>query len=169
MSGNTRLAVVFSGLVLCCFSQGAAGSCWQDYDRPHTIADAIRHLDVRLSETEKQEIRNTNRDDLTTIALKYGMQMRYEWGLWHSSELALQFEANGVFQAEDMTSLIIDLYWKRLNGLSLNFKESVAHFREDYDDLAASIDSTGIIIGDADNVTPPPDPTKVKDEIIEID
>ena len=167
--GNAWLALVFSGLLLSCFSEGTVGSGKQEVGRPHTIAEAMRQLDVRLDEAEKNEMRETRREDLTIIALKYGMQMRYEWGLWHGSELALQFEGNGIFQPEDMTSLIIDLYWKRLNGLPLNLKESVAYFREGYDDLASRIDSTGIIIDDPAKVKPPPDPSKVKDEIIVMD
>lgn len=40
--------------------------------------------------------------------------------------------------------------------------------RKLYDDMAAHIDSTGIKIGDDDNLRPPPDPTTVKDELIDL-
>ena len=99
----------------------------------------------------------------------YGLSMRNDWGLWHGSRLAKQFEDNGIFRPDDMSSLVLDLYWKHLNDLPLDLQESVAKLKNNYLELAATIDSSGVVISDPEDVVPVPDPEKVRDIVLELE
>ena len=159
--------VLVSGFFLSCHS-GQEPSSEKMNISPKNLADVIHVLDERLGVNEKEEIRKTGRRDLGKYHLKYGMSLRAEWQLWHDSELVQYFKANGIYHADDMSDLIFDLYWKHLNSLPLSLKESVAHLRQQYDELAKRITIEEGVIREGDKVTPLPHPGNVKEDLVKL-
>jgi hypothetical protein len=149
--------------------QKSTGSDERCCTRPDSIAGAIIYLDACLEIDEKQKIKESSRKNLVELHFGLGMQIRNEWGLWHDSPIVKQFRANGIFLADDMSALVIDIYWKHLNGLPLDFKESVALLRKEYDKLGAQLNREGVVAGDNAEVTPLPNPEQVKDRFIELE
>ena len=159
--------VITSAIFFSCYSQSQQSLRETIETQPKTLSEAIYILDNRLDPTVKEEIKRTKREELFKYHLGIGMDIRNRWRLWHDSELAMWFKKNGIYHADDMSSLVLDAYWKYLNDMKINLRESVAVLRQNYDKLSASIDSSGVVTGGRKKI-PLPDPENVIDKIIEL-
>ena len=56
------------------------------------------------------------RDDMIAYHLGLGMWMRNNWGLWGGSRLQKYFREKGIGDPEEMSSVILFLYWDWLHG-----------------------------------------------------
>ena len=61
-----------------------------------------------------------------------GMWMRNNWGLWAHGPLAAYLEQFGVHHPDDMSGLILDTFWRHLNGLPLEVTKHAAISAEWY-------------------------------------
>ena len=155
-------------VALSVFWAAKAASQW--CGQPQNIADAILALDACLEQNQKRDIQEMDRDEMVENHFDYGLSMRNEWGLGRESDLFKQFEANGIFIPDDMSSLLLDLYWKHLHGWPLDLEESVGKLKDDYLKLAAKINRnrSRVVIDDSKNLVPLPDPANVKDKVIQL-
>ena len=162
------LCVLISTICLSCYSQPESSSDDKTNMPPKNLAEAIFVLDAQLDAETKQKMKESSRDDMVRYHLGLGMGLRNEWKLWHDSKLAQQFKANGIYSADNMSGLILDIYWKHLNGIPLSLKESVAHLRQKYDELAKRITVEEGVIKEGDEVMPLPDPANVKEDLVKL-
>ena len=160
---------IITNIVSSCYSQPVPQLTDTSVVLPTNLAEAINILDAELNENQKLEIKEIKRENLGRFHFGYSMEIRSKWRLWDDSELALWFKENGIYHPDDMSNLIIEIYWKYLNGLPLSLKESVTKLRDEYDDIGARIDNSAIVFGDESEIIPLPDPAKVKNEFIDLE
>lgn len=165
---NDIRIILIVGATLVFLSGHGFGSDGRCCSAPNSIGEAILHLDECLSEEEKTEIKVKNRGQVDDLLYTHGLEIRNNWELWRESRLTRQFAANGIYLDRDITYLIIDIYWKHLNGQPLDLKDSVSELRKRYDELAKHVDSSGIVFGTQSEIIPIPNPESVTDQVIEL-
>ena len=68
-------------------------------------------------------------DDMTQYHMGLGMWMRNNWGLWGGSRLAAWFNAQGINHPDDMSGIILDSFWRYLNGKPIKLDEQVKYYQ----------------------------------------
>lgn len=91
---------------------------------PLTIHEAVQTvLSLEGSEILKKE-------PTTTFHHTLGREIRNDWGLWNQdSILHKEFNAIGIYHADDMSGIIFDTAQKILNGESVRLKKQVDHYK----------------------------------------
>lgn len=59
-----------------------------------------------------------------------GMWLRNNWGLWAGERMAEYFAGIGIYHPDDMSGILLDSYWRYLNGLDICLQEQVEMYRE---------------------------------------
>jgi len=60
-----------------------------------------------------------NQRNITQYRAVLGMQLRYNWKLAWSNSLVGLFNNYGVYDADDISCILVDLYWEYLNGATV--------------------------------------------------
>lgn len=106
---------------------------------PHDLESAMAALDRVLSPEDIATMRTPPPDgDTASYHFGIGGALRNNWGLWQRSPLARWFHARGIVHADDMSSIIISSYIRRLRGEPIRLEEQIASHREAWDEIRAS-------------------------------
>ncbi len=99
---------------------------------PKDLEDSFQELDKLFRPEDQEKIR---KGDLTVIGMHMGLGrgLRNEWGLWGGSRLAKFFNQMGVFHPDDMSSIILESYVRRLKNVPIRLEEQVAYYKEYWD------------------------------------
>ncbi len=85
---------------------------------PKNIDECMTELDTLLKKEEKKKF-------MSSIPMKYhkslGLYLRNNWGLWQGSRLQKYFTNLGTTHPDDMSSIILNCYWRYLKGDSTDF------------------------------------------------
>ena len=81
---------------------------------PADLEDAIKELDKELDAKQKKFLRDSAQ--FVDLHFELGMWIRNNWGLWGHSRLQKYFLKHGSWDADDMSSIIIDEYLNYLQG-----------------------------------------------------
>jgi hypothetical protein len=76
-----------------------------------------------------REFKGAAEEDTAMHPFGLGMWMRNNWGLWREARLARWFNAQGIEHPDDMSGIILDSFWRHLNGQPLELSEQVAHYK----------------------------------------
>lgn len=108
------------------------GLCGSKLRQPATLSEALYALDKILSNDAKDLFQNLAEQDIVTSSHhSLGRWMRNDWGLWNiHSPLHKWFTDRGVWHPDDMSSIIIRSYYRRLKGEPIKFREQIQHFVE---------------------------------------
>ena len=108
-------------------------SCkYPDEYLPETVEDALRYLDCELPENFKEDFRKQNEDEaVAELHFGTGLYIRNNWGFWSKKKNSLvkELRSYGLRRPDDMSSIILSLLHKRLNGCPdiknelLNYKQ----------------------------------------------
>lgn len=79
---------------------------------PLTLDAAVEELLSRMSEADKQTVRDTPEDDLIQFHFPWGMGIRNEFGLWRGNTSLLA--SCGASHPDDASTVIIRAVWQRL-------------------------------------------------------
>jgi len=106
-----------------------------EIEQPSSLESCFEYLDKKL--VDKDLFKNSPENKVLGMChFSLGMWMRNNWYLWWSEDLAKQFaekgypqekpllvkyfnEELGIFHADDMSSIIITSYHRKLNDLTL--------------------------------------------------
>jgi len=84
--------------------------------KPKTINDALNYMEFSLSEKEKLEFKNkTERKAVIDAHFGYGMFIRNSWLRHGNPKLLKYFYRKKVFPMDDMSSIIMKLFHRKLN------------------------------------------------------
>ena len=92
---------------------------------PADLADAVNELDHMVTTQFRLEFAQDS-DQPVRQHFGLGLWMRNNWGLWRGSRLSVFFNQLGVCHPDDMSGIILDSYWRRLNHLPLRVEHQVA-------------------------------------------
>lgn len=59
-----------------------------------------------------------------------GMWMRNNWRLWRNSKLSRYFNGLGIYHTDDMSSIILQSFYRKLKGDALNLDKQVNYYKE---------------------------------------
>ena len=91
---------------------------------PRNLRQAMNALDRLLSPEDIARLRS-GEIRTASLHLGLGMALRNNWGLWHRSALARWFNRRGVYHPDDMSSIILTSYVRRLRGEPLELEERI--------------------------------------------
>jgi hypothetical protein len=80
---------------------------------PKTLEEATSQLIEKMTDTDKETVRETPREDLIVFHMGWGMAIRNGFGLWQGNDALL--ESCGVQHPDDASGVIIESVWRRLN------------------------------------------------------
>lgn len=102
---------------------------------PTTLDEALAALGTLISPEEQKWMRSVRSSIFHGGTHHFlGRYLRNEWGLWEGSALARWFNAQGIYHADDMSGIILESFWRRLNGQEIGLagqvEECQAYWRE---------------------------------------
>lgn len=94
---------------------------------PINLEDALNYMDCSWSEKDKIFFRG--QQEKNACFNGPGMGIRNSWGLWAGkNELVQYFNNIGIFHPDDMSSIILISFHRRLNGKEINLDEQVTKY-----------------------------------------
>src|SRR5262245_30040599 len=79
---------------------------------PQTVDEAVQMLLARLTEAQRQNIRDRDWDGLYPMHHGLGADIRNTFGLWRGNQALL--DSCGAFEADDASMEIIRALWRKL-------------------------------------------------------
>ena len=119
---NLLLIVIFLSSSFFVFGQDSTSEYPKDY-KPKSVKDALNYMEFSLSEKEKMEFKNKTESDATIGAhFGYGMFIRNSWLRHGNPKLLNYFYKKKVFPMDDMSSIILKLFHRKLNNKNYDIK-----------------------------------------------
>ncbi len=100
---------------------------------PNTLDAALTELEHMLPASFKESIRCGTEDNIVWYHHGFGTWIRNNWGLWSGGKLSRYFRSFGVNHPDDMSGLILTLFWRRLNGLPIDPGSEVHRYKAYWD------------------------------------
>jgi hypothetical protein len=116
---------LFTGCICPQKNTGEAG-----FITPAIIVETIDQIVAGLPEEGRKEIAAmSGADDMVKYHHGWGTGLRNSLGLWGDSELANAFKEIGVWHADDMSGILMDSVWRRVNKKELNIEAQVQYYK----------------------------------------
>lgn len=93
---------------------------------PTTLEECFTQLNAQLEPSLIQKIKEGTEAEVDRYHRTLGMWIRNGWGLWGHSPLHRSLAAMGAHHPEDMSSIILHAYWRRLHNLPLDVDKQIA-------------------------------------------
>ncbi len=103
---------------------------------PKDLDDAFVELKKMLSPLLVEDMKHRPQADMILHHHGLGTRIRNNWVLWAGSRLSEHFSAQGITHPEDMSGIILDSFWRHLNGRPLDLEGQVACYRAYWDKLS---------------------------------
>lgn len=98
---------------------------------PYNLYDCFSQIDAIFPDSVKLDmIQNTDREIIGQHHFGYGLWMRNNWGLWRQSRLWIYFYNKGVYHPDDVSSLILKMYHRKINNTELSFQRDVESIKK---------------------------------------
>jgi Domain of unknown function (DUF6794) len=97
---------------------------------PRDLDDCFAQLKQLLEPVDIEKMKSGTENDMIEYHFTLGLWMRNNWGLWGSSRLAKWFNAQGVEHPDDMSGIILNSFWRHLNGKPIRLEEQVKYYLE---------------------------------------
>lgn len=100
---------------------------------PLTLDEAVERLLKRMNDDEKEKLQRLSEDELRHFHFGWGMDIRFEFGLWRGNEHLLA--SCGDPHPDDASMVIVRSIWRKLNRLpfdvaSMTLAEMDEHRRQ---------------------------------------
>lgn len=110
-------------------------------ETPADFEECLKFLDTRTSEKMKEWIRCLPDHEFSgKVHHGYGMYLRNNWGLWAFSDLAKNLYEMGIFHPDDMTTIILTSFQRRLKGEDIKLQEQIKYHQDYWRKHGSSID-----------------------------
>ena len=114
------------------FSQGYVFSqkSYPEKYAPKNIIDAINYMDYKWTNDEKEKFKNKNEQDATLeLHFSYGMWLRNTWLRHGNPKLAAYFYKKKVFAMDDMSSIILKAFHRKLKHKRLDLNKIFKQYK----------------------------------------
>lgn len=107
-------------------------SSYTDNYIPKDIEDALNYLDCSMDNQSKEVLKKVPENEVQLRPFpEAGMDIRNRWGFWHEQNvLTNYFHSIGVFHPDDMSSIILLSFHRKLNGKPINLELQIAKITE---------------------------------------
>ncbi len=97
---------------------------------PETLEECHEWLTTNLRPEEILEIKNSSLSGLCKYHHTMGRWIRNHWKLWEGGELKSHMESLGFTHPDDMSSVILDSFWSKLNGQVFDTKKAAEEYAD---------------------------------------
>ena len=98
---------------------------------PKDLEDCFTQINSFWSDSTKTKVKNwTEEEFLKNAHFGFGMWMRNNWQLWGGSRLSKYFNALEIYHPDDMSSIILQSYYRYLNNKEIKLEEQVKYYQE---------------------------------------
>jgi hypothetical protein len=97
---------------------------------PRDLEDCFVELKKMLHPSLIDEIKTGTENDMVDHHFGLGMWMRNYWRLWGGSRLGEYFNSLGISHPDDMSSIVLDSFWRHLNSEPIMLDEQVEYYQE---------------------------------------
>jgi hypothetical protein len=109
---------------------------------PSDFEGCLRQLDSLTGNGMKEWIMCLPDGELSTyLHRSFGRYLRNNWGLWGSSDLALNLRKMGILHPDDMSSIILDSYQRKLKGEDIRLQEQLQYYQDYWRKNGTPVDS----------------------------
>lgn len=114
---------------------------------PSSLNDALNYLDCKWSDESKDSFKNKpERGAVTDLHFSVGSSIRSYWGLFDvNSKLFKYFDTLGIFNSEDMSSIILTSFHRRLNNQDIKLEGQIEKYKQHYKVVLESINEQNTI------------------------
>lgn len=105
----------------------------EETKKPTNLSECFEQLDKILSEAEDEDWFKsaTEKEAIAHSHHGLGTMIRNDWGLWvEDSDLHQYLKNLGLKHADDMSSVILTSYHRKINGKELELDEQVKYYIE---------------------------------------
>jgi len=97
---------------------------------PVDLFDAVEYLNCKWSEKDKRKIAYLTEDKVIGMYhFGIGMGIRNNWELWQGeNDLVKFFNSHGIFHPDDMSSIILISFHRKLNNKEIDFESQVQYY-----------------------------------------
>ena len=97
---------------------------------PNNLEEAFSVLDQKLSPEARQQFKQTPEVEAVTMAhMSLGLFIRNEWFRSGGSKLPGLLQGMGARHKDDMSSIVLTSYWRKLNGKPLELEQQGECYR----------------------------------------
>ena len=103
---------------------------------PKNLNDAISELDKNINDSSKIVIRKMSEEDfLSESHFGRGKAIRNNWNLWSKSRLRRYFKIKGISHPDDMSSIILTSFYRKLNNQEVKINEQINDCKRYYREI----------------------------------
>lgn len=97
---------------------------------PRDIEDSFKQLDLLVNDSTKQIVKKlSEKEFLANAHLGFGTWLRNNWQLWAGSRLSKFFNDQGIYNAEDMSGILLTSYHRKLNHQTIKLHEQIEEYK----------------------------------------
>lgn len=106
---------------------------------PKNPDEALMHLDCSTSAAFKNKFKNLEESKAITMAhFGLGRRIRNGWHLWDAeNDLYNYFKAKSILNPEDISSILLRSFHRKLNNLEVDFDKQIEHYMVSYEEANA--------------------------------
>ena len=130
------LSVVLLALVATAFAADYKINATKDKDSPTGVyiptdlEDCFKELKKMLPAELVSKMKSGTEKNMIKYHFGLGTWMRNNWGLWSGSRLRDYFKKLGLSHPDDMSSVVLNSFWRHLNNKPLKVDEQVKYYQE---------------------------------------
>lgn len=119
------------------FSQNDCKDYKENYI-PKNLKDAIEYLNCEWSESDKSEFKSKDESDaVTELHFGTGQGIRNGWELWKGkNRISKYFKSKGIFHPDDMSSMILTSFHRKLNDKPIDLKAQIDHYKSYWEKIS---------------------------------
>lgn len=97
---------------------------------PTDLDDCFKELKKMLPADLVEKMKSGTEKNMIKYHFGLGRWMRNNWGLWSQSRLREYFKKLGLAHPDDMSSVVLNSFWRHLNKKPLKVDEQVKYYQE---------------------------------------
>jgi len=97
---------------------------------PKDLEDAHHELEKILEPADIEKMKNGTEKDMSLYHHDLGMWLRNNWKIWKGGRLSKYFNNMGVHHPDDISGIILDTFWCKLNNKSFRLQERIRFYQE---------------------------------------
>lgn len=132
-------------LISLSFDLQSQQSCekYSDEYIPKDLLDAISYLDCVWSDSSKVAFKSKPENEaVSMLHFGTGLYIRNNWGLWEGkNQLYNSFRSQGIFHPDDISSIILTSFHRKLNEIEINLDEQIWEYKKYWEEIQKENDS----------------------------
>ena len=127
-----RKIIIIFVLITSFIAFGQIKSSYMKKEKPKNLTECIQMLDKNLKKQDKEYIKTLTEDEFFMEShFTLGMGIRNEWIRRGNPELVKFFLDQGVKHPDDMSAMILTIYYRHLLGKEIDFEGQISAYKKE--------------------------------------